>query len=135
MKIVFHSLPRPYLTPISPELLADRCRDYSVYVLDPLESASTESNHATSNSESLPSDSRTSDTTPSSYLIREGVSIGMGLMSWCIADDRVAVPGVGDDDDDDDGCAIGKLVVDRGAEALEVVIFLREVRTKLSPHL
>jgi hypothetical protein len=53
----------------------------------------------------------------------------MGLMSWCISDDRVAVPGI---DDDDDGCVVGKLVKDRGADALEVVISLREVRTTLS---
>ncbi|KAF8531603.1 hypothetical protein JB92DRAFT_2193266 [Gautieria morchelliformis] len=106
----------------SPELLADRSHDYSVYVLDPLESTSTEDSHAASDSESL-ADTRLSNPSPSSCLLREGVSIGMGLMSWCISDDRVVVPGI---DDDDDGCVVGKLVKDRGADALEVVISLRE---------
>lgn len=58
----------------------------------------------------------------------------MGLMSWCIADDRVAIPGVSDNEDDD-GWVIGKLVMDRGADALEVVIFFREVRPELLSHL
>lgn len=109
----------------SPELLADRSRDYSVYVLDPLESTSTTGSCMSSQSGSLPADSHISDGASSAGALRKGVSTGMGLMSWCLSNDFAAVIGV--NDDDDDGCVIGRLVKDRGVDALEVVVFLREV--------
>ena len=80
-------------------------------------------NHLTNELEPLPADS---DPTLSSCLLREGVSIGMGLMSWCLSENCVADCGV----DDEDGCVTGKLVKDRGTDALEIVISLREVYTQ-----
>lgn len=79
-----------------------------------------------SQSDSPPADSHISDGATSPGALRKGVSTGMGLMSWCLSNDFSAVIGV-NDDDDDDGCVIGRLVKDRGVDALEVVLFLREV--------
>jgi hypothetical protein len=54
----------------SPELVHDSSRDFSVYVLDPLESLSDPDSHA------------------------RGVAVGLGLMSWALlADDDKQVTG------------------------------------------
>ena len=51
--------------------------------------------------------------------------MGMGLLSWCRSDDCNNACQTGEGNEE--GYVIGKLVKDRGADALEVVISLREV--------
>lgn len=84
----------------SPELVQDSTRDFSVYVLDPLESLSP-----------LPSSSSSQTQHP------RGVAVGLGLMSWALrADDSDCVSVTG---------TIMKM--GNGEEALEVIFALREV--------
>ena len=111
----------------SPELLADSARDYSVYVLDPLESSSNDGN-SSHVFDSLTPDAQVTSSNSSLSLSPggDGISIGMGLLSWCLSDDRNNARRTGQDNEE--GYVIGKLVKDRGADALEVVMSLREVR-------
>lgn len=88
----------------SPELLQDRSRDYSVYVLDPLESLSAPTpigSHASS------SERRSQ---------QSGVAVGLGLMSWA----RVS--------EESKSLQIAGTLINNGRAALEVVFALREVR-------
>ena len=55
----------------------------------------------------------------------DGISMGMGLLSWYHSDDCNNACQTGEDNEE--GYVIGKLVKDRGADALEVVMSLREV--------
>ena len=111
----------------SPELLADCARDYSVYVLDPLESSSNDGNSShVSGSPNPDAQVVSSSSSLSSCPGEDGISIGMGLLSWCLSDDRTSTPRTGEDNEE--GYVIGKLVRDRGVDALEVVMSLREVR-------
>ena len=51
--------------------------------------------------------------------------MGMGLLSWCHSDGCNNARQTGEDHEE--GCVIGKLVKDQGADALEVVMSLQEV--------
>ncbi|GJJ08530.1 hypothetical protein Clacol_002748 [Clathrus columnatus] len=74
----------------SPELLSDSSRDYSIYVVDPLESIS-------------------------------GLSVGVGLLSWWLKNDRSSC-NAGEEIDE---YAVGRIVGDRGVESLEIVMSLK----------
>lgn len=91
----------------SPELIQDRARDFSVYLLDPLE---TECPPAQTNR--LPQ-----APTPDSPL-EARVAVGLGLMSWELKSDETEVKPV-----------TGTLKVSgTGQEVLEIIFSLREVR-------
>jgi len=96
----------------SPELTQDISRDFSLYVLDPLESNSAPAPVNISSADSDPS------LNPSSSMEQpRGVAVGLGLMSWALsADDSDAIT------------VVGTLVKQsNGQEALEVIFSLREV--------
>ncbi|KAG5649872.1 hypothetical protein H0H81_001685 [Sphagnurus paluster] len=100
----------------SPELVQDLSRDFSVYVLDPLESNTAPAPVNISNNAF---DSQTSKESTSNAEHSRGVAVGLGLMSWALlADekDSVAVTGT-----------LIKLAT--GQEALEVIFALRETVT------
>ncbi|KAF8588859.1 hypothetical protein K439DRAFT_539749 [Ramaria rubella] len=119
----------------SPELLCDPSRDYSVYVLDPLESPSVEVKCVNPGSPPLPTSTTASDgILLSSSSLGDGVFVGMGLMSWCLSDNHFAATET-QDDYEDKGFVIGRMVKDKGANALEVIISLREVCKVLPPSL
>ena len=97
----------------SPELVQDNCRDFSLYVLDPLESNSAPAPVRISNANREPSSSK-----PSSSLEQpRGVAVGLGLMSWALYSD------------DSDPVTVVGTIVKQGTsqEALEVIFALREV--------
>ena len=97
----------------SPELVQDNCRDFSLYVLDPLESNSAPAPVRISNANREPSSSK-----PSSSLEQpRGVAVGLGLMSWALHSD------------DSDPVTVVGTIVKQGTsqEALEVIFALREV--------
>jgi hypothetical protein len=97
----------------SPELTHDSTRDFSLYVLDPLESNSAPApvhiNNANGESSSK-CNTRVVDQP-------RGVAVGLGLMSWALTAD-----------DSDAMTVVGTLVKQsNGQEALEVIFALREV--------
>lgn len=97
----------------SPELIQDNCRDFSLYVLDPLESTSAPAPVRISSANKEPS-----STKPSSSLEQpRGVAVGLGLMSWALSSD------------DSDPMTVVGTIVKQGSsqEALEVIFALREV--------
>ena len=97
----------------SPELVQDNCRDFSLYVLDPLESNSAPAPVHISNANKEPSSSK-----PSLSLEQpRGVAVGLGLMSWALSSD------------DSDPVTVVGTIVKQGTnqEALEVIFALREV--------
>lgn len=99
----------------SPELVQDFSRDFSVYVLDPLESNSAPApvNISNPTSDSQPLKPCTNVIEPS-----RGVAVGLGLMSWALLADEKDVAAV-----------TGTLIkLGTGQEALEVIFALREVR-------
>ena len=94
----------------SPELVQDSCRDFSLYVLDPLESNSAPAPVRISK--------EPSSTKPSVSLEQpRGVAVGLGLMSWALHSD------------DSDPVTVVGTIVKQGTsqEALEVIFALREV--------
>lgn len=98
----------------SPELIQDQSRDFSVYVLDPLESNAAPAPMDISNS----THGRSTDT-PGCVSTDQtrGVAVGMGLMSWALSveeKDPITVVGT-----------LGK--TGTGQDAIEVIIALREV--------
>lgn len=98
----------------SPELMQDRSRDFSVYVLDPLESNAAPAPMDISNS----ANGRSLDGV-SKFAAEQsrGVAVGMGLMSLALSmeeKDPVMVVGT-----------LGK--TGTGQDAIEVIIALREV--------
>jgi hypothetical protein len=97
----------------SPELIQDISRDFSLYVLDPLES-----NSAPAPVNISSEDSDASLNNPSSSMEQpRGVAVGLGLMSWALSAD-----------DSDAMTIVGTLVKQsNGQEALEVIFALREV--------
>ena len=99
----------------SPELVQDNCRDFSLYVLDPLESNSAPAPVRISNA-----NKETSSSTRKPSLSSEqprGVAVGLGLMSWALHSD-----------DSDPVTVIGTIVKQgTSQEALEVIFALREV--------
>ena len=97
----------------SPELIQDQYREFSLYVLDPLESISAPVPVRIANANKEPS-----STKPSSSLEQpQGVAVGLGLMSWALSSD-----------DRDPITVVGTIVKQgTGQEALEVIFALREV--------
>ncbi|KXN87361.1 hypothetical protein AN958_08913 [Leucoagaricus sp. SymC.cos] len=98
----------------SPEFMQDRSRDYSVYVLDPLESNAAPAPMDISNVTDGRSKDTTSNSTPEQG---RGVAVGMGLMSEALSveeKDSMRVYGT-----------LGK--TGTGQDAIEVIIALREV--------
>ena len=97
----------------SPELAHDTTRDFSLYVLDPLESRSAPAPVHINASE----DSSSSNAGALAAEQTRGVAVGLGLMSWALsADESDMMP------------VVGTLVKQtNGQEALEVVFSLREV--------
>ncbi|KAK0226299.1 hypothetical protein IW262DRAFT_1480435 [Armillaria fumosa] len=90
----------------SPELLQSDTRDFSVYVLDPLESESAPG------PVNIPSDAEGSKVTEEQV---RGVAVGLGLMSWALAAEG------------EEALVNGTLTRNgSGQEALEVVFALRE---------
>lgn len=96
----------------SPELTQDATRDYSIYVLDPLESNSTP---APVNIVSTGDSTGALASGPASEQPR-GIAVGLGLMSWALAaeDDSISVTGT-------------LVKQSTGQKALEVIFALREV--------
>ncbi|KAF8070412.1 hypothetical protein FPV67DRAFT_1018570 [Lyophyllum atratum] len=97
----------------SPELLQDFSRDFSVYVLDPLESNSAPApvniSNQTSGSQENKASARSSEQP-------RGVAVGLGLMSWAMMTDEK-----------DSAAVTGTLItLGTGQEALEVIFALRE---------
>lgn len=102
----------------SPELVQDNTRDFSVYVLDPLESNSAPAPVHISSSPTGP-DIQPSQSRDSSG--QRGVAVGLGLMSWAMLaeeSDSVSVAGT-------------LMKLGSGQDALEVVFALREVRSAI----
>ncbi|GLB37369.1 hypothetical protein LshimejAT787_0404200 [Lyophyllum shimeji] len=97
----------------SPELLQDPSRDFSVYVLDPLESNSAPAPVNISSSGPGFQDCKAS-ASPSKH--PRGVAVGFGLMSWAMAADAK-----------DSSAVTGTLIkLGTGQEALEIIFALRE---------
>lgn len=97
----------------SPELTQDSSRDFSLYVLDPLESNSVP---APVNISNAGSDASANNPLLSKEQPR-GVAVGLGLMSWALSAD-----------DGDEMTVVGTLVKQsNGQDALEVIFALREV--------
>ncbi|KZP11200.1 hypothetical protein FIBSPDRAFT_1050843 [Athelia psychrophila] len=111
----------------SPELVQDSARDFSVYVLDPLESAAPASSstllHTPGQSTS---ETGNADAGGSSH----GVAVGLGLMSWAL---------LAEEEEGEEACVTGTLVVGAGVQSLQVVFALRETthmhKGNLSPAL
>jgi hypothetical protein len=103
----------------SPELVQDFSRDFSVYVLDPLESSSAQVPVNILHSSLDSSSSKSNATTPEPS---RGVAVGLGLMSWALRSDEK------------ESCTVnGTLIkLGTGQTALEVIFALREVRALLS---
>ncbi|KDR75267.1 hypothetical protein GALMADRAFT_542740 [Galerina marginata CBS 339.88] len=104
----------------SPELTYDSNRDFSIYVLDPLESNSAPAPVQISNTDG--SSSSSNNGVPGTEQPR-GVAVGLGLMSWALAAD-----------DSDAMTVVGTLVKQtNGQEALEVIFALRETIAMQKP--
>lgn len=103
----------------SPEYMQDRSKDYSVYVLDPLETHAAPAPLDISNSAGGGSAEATANATAEQS---RGVAVGMGLMSLALSvDERDSTTVVG---------TLGK--TGTGQDALEVILALREVCFKCS---
>ena len=90
----------------SPEISADPSRDYSVYVMDPLEESYA---HGATAKQPQP-----------------GVAVGMGLLRWRL----------GEPESEEPISATGRIRPDKQAgEAVEVVIALQEVRCATGVYL
>ena len=98
----------------SPELIQDNNRDYSVYVLDPLESGSAPAPMNISNLSNSSASTKVQDRKSEQPC---GVAVGLGLMSWALhadENDGVFVTGT-------------QVRLSAGQGALEVIFALREV--------
>lgn len=95
----------------SPEILQDLSRDFSVYILDPLES------HSAPAPVNLSSAQSSSQATGGPEEQSRGVAVGLGLMSWALLAEEA------------DGTTVTGTVITlpTGIEALEVIFALREV--------
>jgi hypothetical protein len=97
----------------SPELTHDTTRDFSLYVLDPLESSSAPAPVQINNSNKDKCQLKNVEASAEP----RGVAVGLGLMSWALATD-----------DNDSAQVVGTLVKQpNGQDALEVIFALREV--------
>lgn len=105
----------------SPELIQDPARDFSVYVLDPLESESAPARVHISSSEA--SSSSRQEQSQIDQQNPPGVAVSLGLMSWALLESEDVVPVTG---------TVIKLGT--GQEALQVVFALREVRVHKSQN-
>lgn len=104
MTLVVHS---PFA---SPELLLDNSRDFSIYVLDPLESQTMPAPVDFSQSNAVP-------TLTSPAVQPRGVAVALGLMSWALTADESDIVAV-----------TGTITpLGTGLDALELVFALREV--------
>ncbi|KAF8160860.1 hypothetical protein B0H34DRAFT_355469 [Crassisporium funariophilum] len=104
----------------SPELTQDNSRDFSLYVLDPLESSSAPApvHILYADGDEQPTETRASSQQPT------GVAVGLGLMSWALAAD-----------DSDPTPVVGTLVKQgTGQEALEVIFSFRETAAMKKPR-
>ncbi|EJD48948.1 hypothetical protein AURDEDRAFT_183080 [Auricularia subglabra TFB-10046 SS5] len=102
----------------SPHLLSDIERDYSVYVLDPLEEALT---HLPLPG-SITGPQQTAQQQPQSSPAL-GVAVGMGLMSWCLAEEQ--------DDASEPTLVIGRLLKHPASgDMVEIVVTLQETRSR-----
>jgi hypothetical protein len=88
----------------SPELLQDSTRDFSVYVLDPLESLAS------------PSPLNDPECSASGKSMPRGVAVSLGLMSWALSADE-----------NENVAVTGTLTKSSAVQQLEVVFLLREV--------
>jgi hypothetical protein len=103
-------LPSVYSLLASPELLLDNSRDFSIYVLDPLESQTMPAPVDFSQSNAAPA------STPPVVQPR-GVAVALGLMSWALTGDE-----------SDNVAVTGTITpLGTGLDALELVFALREV--------
>ncbi|KAF8629859.1 hypothetical protein AX15_003220 [Amanita polypyramis BW_CC] len=107
----------------SPELIQDNNRDYSVYVLDPLESNSAPAPMSISNSSARNTSMKAHEKKSEQPY---GVAVGLGLMSWALHADE-----------NDTALVTGTQVrLNTGQDALEIIFALRETvamqRTSLS---
>ncbi|KAF9472138.1 hypothetical protein BDN70DRAFT_938407 [Pholiota conissans] len=103
----------------SPELTHDSTRDFSLYVLDPLESNSAPAPVHINNANGESSSKGNSRAVEQP----RGVAVGLGLMSWALAAD-----------DSDAMFVVGTLVKQsNGQEALEVIFALRETMAMKRP--
>jgi hypothetical protein len=103
----------------SPEYMQDRAKDYSVYVLDPLETNAVPAPLDISNLAGGRSSETAADGTAGQS---RGVAVGMGLMSLALSvDEKDSLTVVG---------TLGK--TGTGQDALEVILALREVCFKYS---
>ncbi|KAF8995511.1 hypothetical protein BDQ17DRAFT_1545218 [Cyathus striatus] len=104
----------------SPELLQDTSRDFSVYVLDPLESNSAPAPVNISNSNQAAS---SSNNAPNTTEQSRGVAVGLGLMSWVLQADE------------NDSPTVAGTLIKQGTTqlALEVIFALRETVTMTKP--
>lgn len=93
----------------SPDLAQDTTRDFSLYVLDPLESSPSPTSVNINSYDSNASTINVACEKP------RGVAVGLGLMSWALGDSESVV-------------VTGTLVkLGTGQEAVEVIFALREV--------
>ncbi|KAF9460750.1 hypothetical protein BDZ94DRAFT_1311261 [Collybia nuda] len=103
----------------SPELVQDFSRDFSVYVLDPLESNSAPAPVHISNASPSPSSQGSHTTNGPINNQPRGVAVGLGLMSWALLADEA-----------DSAAVAGTLItLPTGKEALEIIFALRETAT------
>ncbi|KAF9564806.1 hypothetical protein CPC08DRAFT_705102 [Agrocybe pediades] len=104
----------------SPELTHDNSRDWSLYVLDPLESNSAPAPVQISNS-----NGGSTSLNGNGYSVEQprGVAVGLGLMSWALTAE------------DCEGVTVAGTLVQQvnGQEALEVIFALRETMAMKKP--
>jgi hypothetical protein len=99
------------------ELVQDSTRDFSVYVLDPLESLSS----------SAPDASSASSSQSTQQHHPRGVAVGLGLMSWAL---------LADEEKSEAAQVTGTLMTaGNGEEALEVIFALKEVGVSFFPFI
>ena len=104
---------------VSPELVQDSTRDFSVYVLDPLESFSSSAPDASTAS--------SSQSTQQHQQHPRGVAVGLGLMSWAL---------LADEETSEAAQVTGTLMTaGNGEEALEVIFALKEVGVSFFPFI
>ncbi|KAF9049914.1 hypothetical protein BJ165DRAFT_1454848 [Panaeolus papilionaceus] len=102
----------------SPELTQDRTRDFSLYVLDPLESNSAPAPVHIANGTAESSSTRNGAAAQDQP---RGVAVGLGLMSWAMSEREPVM-------------VVGTLVKQNtGVEALEVIFALRETMVMQKP--
>lgn len=99
----------------SPELVQDSARDFSVYVLDPLESAAPASTSTPGAGSSQSENGKVGTGNQNQH----GMAVGLGLMSWAL---------LAEEEEGEEACVTGTLVIGAGVQALQVVFALREVR-------